>query len=140
MSEVPPPQLVISNEGEVTAYPATGPSTTVPATAPASTVLYQIQLPSFWMKIHTLRLLQIPLNTSQGGTLPPLPIPGYVTGVIIQNPSSNTASIKIQGQDVPVGATWTWEAVGPNFDLDPTNINFDTGGQPIIVIYEYYTD
>lgn len=139
MSVAPNPQVVVSNEEQVTAIGPTGPvTTTTPTTTTPPTV--NVKLPPFWAKIHTLRLLQILVNTSKPGTLPPLPIPGHVTAIIIQNPSSNSASIKIQNEEIPVGSIWTWEAPGPNFDLNPTDINFDTGGQPIIVNYEFYSD
>jgi len=136
MSVVPNPQVVVSNEEQVTAIGPTGPVTT---TTPTTTTV-NVKLPPFWAKIHTLRLLLILVNTTKPGTLPPLPVPGHVTAIIIQNLSSNSASIKIQGLDVPVGGIWTWDAAGPNFDLNPTDINFDTGGQPIVVNYEFYSD
>jgi len=130
-----PNQIIISNEKIVT---ASSPMTTS-TTGPIQPLIFNLKLPSFWTSIHTLKIIRVSLNASSG-TLPLLSHTGHVTAVIIQNPPSNSSPITVQGEEVPVGSSWIWRSIGANFDLDPTCIYYDTGGQPIIVAYEYYSD
>ena len=65
MSVVPAPQVVVSNEEQVTAIGPTGPVTTTTPTTTTTPPTVNVKLPPFWAKIHTLRLLQMPVNTSK---------------------------------------------------------------------------
>ncbi len=69
--------------------------------------------------------------------LPPLPTTGHVTDVTVQNLPGNSSSIKVMGVSIPPGGVWTWGIPAAGYELDPTQIDLDLGGQPISVYYNY---